>query len=88
MEDTVRITNDENWSKKATVLQEVALRSHTVKTDDGQILRHNRRNLLKTEKEVEDLDQSNAVSDSTVSSKTTDRITDSHTDTQTSDSRT
>ncbi|ROL43006.1 hypothetical protein DPX16_5559 [Anabarilius grahami] len=88
MDDVVRIRSDVNWSKKATVMQEVAPRSYTVKTNDGQILRRNRRDLLKTEKDVEDLDQSNAVSDSTALSKTTDSKTDSHADTQTSNSHT
>lgn len=50
MDDVVRIRSDENWSKKATVVQEVASRSYTVKTDDRQILRRNRCDLLKTEK--------------------------------------
>lgn len=45
MHDVVRNRNDENWSKKAVVIQEVALRSYQVKTD-GQILRRNRRDLL------------------------------------------
>uniref|UniRef100_A0A9J7YQF5 Uncharacterized protein n=1 Tax=Cyprinus carpio carpio TaxID=630221 RepID=A0A9J7YQF5_CYPCA len=41
-DDVVRINSDENWSKKAIVMQEVAPRSsHTVKTDDGQIFRRN-----------------------------------------------
>lgn len=41
-DDVVRINSDENWSKKAIVMQEVAPRSsHTVKTDDGQIFRQN-----------------------------------------------
>ena len=46
--DTVRIEDADGWSTKATVVQEVAPRSYTVKTDDGQILRRNRRSLLKT----------------------------------------
>ncbi|KAL1268898.1 hypothetical protein QQF64_034261 [Cirrhinus molitorella] len=39
MDDVVRIRSDENWKRKATVMDEVAPRSYTVKTDDGQILR-------------------------------------------------
>ncbi|XP_061876955.1 uncharacterized protein K02A2.6-like [Entelurus aequoreus] len=46
--NTVRIEDTDGWSTKATVLQEVAPRSYTVRTDDGQILRRNRRSLLKT----------------------------------------
>ena len=46
--NTVRIEDADGWSTKATVLQEVAPRSYTLKTDDGQILRRNRRSLLKT----------------------------------------
>lgn len=46
--NTVRIEDADGWSTKATVLQEVAPRSYTVRTYDGQILRRNRRSLLKT----------------------------------------
>ena len=46
--DTVRVEDSNIWSKKATVLEEVSPRSYTVKTEDGQILRRNRRSLLKT----------------------------------------
>lgn len=46
--NTVRIEDADGWSTRATVLQEVAPRSYTVRTDDGQILRRNRRSLLKT----------------------------------------
>nr|AAI24691.1 Zgc:153522 [Danio rerio] len=48
----VRVEDADGWSTKATVLQEVAPRSYTVKTDDGQILRRNRRSLLKTQQET------------------------------------
>uniref|UniRef100_A0A3Q2EKA6 Integrase catalytic domain-containing protein n=1 Tax=Cyprinodon variegatus TaxID=28743 RepID=A0A3Q2EKA6_CYPVA len=47
--DTVRIHDSSTWSKKATVLQEVSPRSYNVKTEDGQVLRRNRRSLLKTQ---------------------------------------
>uniref|UniRef100_A0A3Q2FT90 Integrase catalytic domain-containing protein n=1 Tax=Cyprinodon variegatus TaxID=28743 RepID=A0A3Q2FT90_CYPVA len=46
--DPVRIEDDEGWNTKATILQEVAPRSFEVKTEDGQVLRRNRRSLLKT----------------------------------------
>lgn len=46
--DPVRIEDDEGWNTKATVLQEVAPRSFTVRTEDGQVFRRNRRSLLKT----------------------------------------
>ncbi|KAI7810790.1 hypothetical protein IRJ41_006595 [Triplophysa rosa] len=42
--DTVRPENNNTWNKRATVLEEVNPRSYTVKTEDGQILRRNRRN--------------------------------------------
>uniref|UniRef100_A0A9J8C3U9 Integrase catalytic domain-containing protein n=1 Tax=Cyprinus carpio carpio TaxID=630221 RepID=A0A9J8C3U9_CYPCA len=74
-DDVVRINSDENWSKKAIVMQEVAPRSsYTVKTDDGQIFRRNRRDLLKTIKE----------SESTALYTTNDCNTDTNIDTQTS----
>ncbi len=85
-DDVVRIKSDENWSKKATVMQEVAPRSYTVKTDDGQIFRWNRRDLLKTEKELKDLNQCNVKSESTALCTTNDCNTD--TNTQTSNSHT
>lgn len=37
--DPVRIEDDEGWNTKATVLQEVAPRSYTVETEDGQVVR-------------------------------------------------
>lgn len=46
--DVVRVGDFNIWSRKATVLEEVGPRSYTVKTEDGQILRRNRRSLLKT----------------------------------------
>ena len=47
-DDAVRIESPEGWTTKATVLQEVAPQSYTVKTPEGQIIRRNRRSLLKT----------------------------------------
>lgn len=47
--DTVRIHDSNTWSQKATVLEEVSPRSYNVKTEDGQVLRRNRRSLLKTQ---------------------------------------
>uniref|UniRef100_A0A672HPC8 Integrase catalytic domain-containing protein n=1 Tax=Salarias fasciatus TaxID=181472 RepID=A0A672HPC8_SALFA len=46
--DSVRIEDADGWNTKGTVLQEVAPRSFAVQTEDGQILRRNRRSLLKT----------------------------------------
>lgn len=51
--DTVRLEDSNTWTKKATVLEEVKPRSYTVRTEDGQILRRNRRSLLKTKETVE-----------------------------------
>ncbi|KAL0153721.1 hypothetical protein M9458_050974 [Cirrhinus mrigala] len=86
--DVVLIKDDENWSKKATVMQEVAPRSYTVKTNDGQIFRRNRRDLLRTEKEREDLNQCNARSESTALSTKNDCNTDSNNETQIPDNQT
>lgn len=46
--DVVRI-GPELWDRRATVLREVCPRSFVVKTDNGQVLRRNRRSLLKTQ---------------------------------------
>lgn len=46
--DEVRIEDPDGWKTKGTVLQEVAPRSYTVRTEAGQVLRRNRRSLLKT----------------------------------------
>ena len=46
--DSVRLEDAEGWTTKGTVLQEIAPRSFTVRTEDGQVLRRNRRSLLKT----------------------------------------
>uniref|UniRef100_A0A3B3S2K7 Integrase catalytic domain-containing protein n=1 Tax=Paramormyrops kingsleyae TaxID=1676925 RepID=A0A3B3S2K7_9TELE len=46
--NSVRIESPEGWVTKATVLQEVAPQSYTVKTREGQIIRRNQHSLLKT----------------------------------------
>lgn len=46
--DTVRVEDANVWTKKATVLEEVNPKSYNVKTEDGLILRRNRRSLLRT----------------------------------------
>ena len=51
--DTVRLQESKYWNKKATVLEEVAPRSYNVRTEDGQVLRRNRRSLLKTPETLE-----------------------------------
>ncbi|XP_077535631.1 uncharacterized protein LOC144147382 isoform X2 [Haemaphysalis longicornis] len=48
--ETVRI-RDDDWSRKARVLHEVAPRSHIVETEDGRLLRRNRQHLLRTQEE-------------------------------------
>lgn len=52
--DTVRLQDLNNWTTKATVLEEVRPRSYTVKTEDGQVLRRNRRSLLWTQETLND----------------------------------
>uniref|UniRef100_A0A3B4TFD4 Uncharacterized protein n=1 Tax=Seriola dumerili TaxID=41447 RepID=A0A3B4TFD4_SERDU len=47
--DVVRIEGPDFWARKATVLSEVGPRSFVVKTENGQVLRRNRRSLLKTQ---------------------------------------
>ena len=41
------------WSKKAAVLEEVSPRSYWVQKEDGQIVRRNRRSLLKTQETLQ-----------------------------------
>ncbi|KAL1264137.1 hypothetical protein QQF64_004492 [Cirrhinus molitorella] len=53
VKDTVRLEDNNTWSRRATVLEEVNPRSYTVKTEDGQILRRNRRSLLKTQEAIQ-----------------------------------
>jgi hypothetical protein len=46
---TVRIQRDNGrWSNRAVVVKEIAPRSYIVKTENGSLLRRNRRDLLKT----------------------------------------
>ncbi len=47
-DDVVRIQDQDTWSRKAMVLQEIGPRSYEVRTEDGHVFRRNRRNLLKT----------------------------------------
>lgn len=49
--DTVCSIRDDDWSRKARVLQEVAPRSHIVETEDGRLLRRNRQHLLRTQED-------------------------------------
>uniref|UniRef100_A0A3B3XIK9 Integrase catalytic domain-containing protein n=1 Tax=Poecilia mexicana TaxID=48701 RepID=A0A3B3XIK9_9TELE len=49
--DTVRVEDHGMWERKATVLKEVSPRSYEIRTDDGQVLRRNRRSLLKTQEQ-------------------------------------
>ena len=62
--DTVRIEEPGGWKTKATVLQEVAPRSFTVRTEEGQIFRRNRCSLLKTPETVEELSEAQSESES------------------------
>ncbi len=43
--DIVRVEDANCWDRKAVVLEEVNPRSHVVRTENGQILRRNRRSL-------------------------------------------
>uniref|UniRef100_A0A9J7ZGX9 Integrase catalytic domain-containing protein n=1 Tax=Cyprinus carpio carpio TaxID=630221 RepID=A0A9J7ZGX9_CYPCA len=47
-QDVVRIEEPTEWRKKAVVLKEVNPRSYLVQTEYGQVLRRNRRSLLKS----------------------------------------
>lgn len=51
--DIVRIKDPDAWTRKATVLSEVGPRSYTVRTEDGQVFRRNRKNLLKTQEDTD-----------------------------------
>lgn len=46
--DVVRLRVNGSWANKAQVLEEVAPRSYNVVTEQGQIFRRNRKDLLKT----------------------------------------
>ncbi|KAL7859480.1 hypothetical protein SRHO_G00146270 [Serrasalmus rhombeus] len=59
----VRIQDQDAWNRKATVLQEVGPRSYEVKTEEGHVLRRNRRSLLKTKETFTETEkESNAFS--------------------------
>lgn len=45
----MRVEDTNCWDKKAVVLEEVSPRSYVVRTESGQILRRNRRSLLKAQ---------------------------------------
>uniref|UniRef100_A0A672FWU0 Integrase catalytic domain-containing protein n=1 Tax=Salarias fasciatus TaxID=181472 RepID=A0A672FWU0_SALFA len=66
-DDVVRIHDQDTWSRKATVLQEVGPRSYKVRTEDGNILRRNRRNLLKTKEHFQEAGCDDAQSEDAVS---------------------
>ena len=55
--DVVRIEDPDAWTRKATVLSEVDPRSYTVRTENGQVLRRNRRSLLKSQENIEEHSQ-------------------------------
>uniref|UniRef100_A0A3B5R1Y6 Integrase catalytic domain-containing protein n=1 Tax=Xiphophorus maculatus TaxID=8083 RepID=A0A3B5R1Y6_XIPMA len=46
-----RVEDRGTWERKATVLKEVSPRSYEIQTDGGQVLRRNRRSLLKTQEQ-------------------------------------
>ena len=52
--DVVRIEDPNAWNRKATVLQEISPSSYTVRTEDGQILKRNRRRLLRTQETLQE----------------------------------
>lgn len=83
--DPVRIESPEGWTTKATVLQEVAPQSYTVRTKEGQIIRRNRRSLLKTPGTVADQELSNEQAESESSCSSSENCnTDTYTETQAS----
>lgn len=55
-DDVVRIQDQDAWNRKATVLQEVGPRSYEVLTEEGNVLRRNRRSLLKTKETFTETD--------------------------------
>lgn len=67
----------DGWKTKA-VLQEVAPKSFTVRTEEGQIFRRNRRSLLKTQENVPELGKAHTESGS-ISPPVTDCTTNAHT---------
>lgn len=60
----------DGWRTKATVLQEVAPRSFTVRTEEGQIFRCNRCSLMKTKEAGQQLSESIIESEFTPSPQT------------------
>lgn len=70
-DDIVRIQDQDAWYRKATVLQEVGPRSYEVRTEDGNVLRRNRRNLLKTKEHFQETSCVDAQSKDAVSSSNT-----------------
>uniref|UniRef100_A0A8C6MIL3 Integrase catalytic domain-containing protein n=1 Tax=Nothobranchius furzeri TaxID=105023 RepID=A0A8C6MIL3_NOTFU len=54
--DTVRVGDSGRWSRRAAVLGTVGPRSYVVRTEDGQTLRRNRRDLLKTQETLQGRD--------------------------------
>lgn len=72
-DDVVRIQDQDAWNRKATVLQEVGPRSYEVKTEEGHVLRRNRRSLLKTKETFTETEiDADAVSASAASNDDTD----------------
>nr|XP_061820643.1 uncharacterized protein K02A2.6-like [Nerophis lumbriciformis] len=71
--DTVRIEGPDGWKTKATVLQETSPRSYTVRSEEGQILRRNRRSLLRVPETVpnQETAESEVSSTPTVSNQAT-----------------
>lgn len=83
-DDSVRIESPEGWMTRATVLQKVAPQSYTVRTKEGQIIRRNRRSLLKTPGTVADQELSEAQTESKPNSTSTENCnTDTYTESQT-----
>uniref|UniRef100_A0A8C6T6T6 Integrase catalytic domain-containing protein n=1 Tax=Neogobius melanostomus TaxID=47308 RepID=A0A8C6T6T6_9GOBI len=68
-DDVVRIQDQNAWSRKATVLQEVGPRSYEVRTEDGNVLRRNRRNLLKTKEHFQETSCDDAQSKDALSTQ-------------------
>ncbi|XP_070387844.1 uncharacterized protein [Dermacentor albipictus] len=65
---------DDSWPRKARVLQEVALRSYIVGTEDGRLLRWDRQHLLQTQGKYRRIDEDDDNSnDENSSSKTKER---------------
>lgn len=50
--DIVRVEDANCWDRKAVVLEEVNPRSYVVRTENGQILRRNRKSLLETQESL------------------------------------